>query len=69
MEFLIGIILAIAGSGEGSPAPDPAGMVLKSIVTGNKIIQKEKKKEVDDSIHEETHQMLKDGILKIGELK
>ena len=66
MEFLIGIILAIAGSGEGSPAPDPAGLVLKGIVTGNKIIQKEKNKEVDDSIHEEFHQLTKDTILKMG---
>ena len=68
MEFVFGIILALV-SGTEQTSPDPAGMVLKGIVTGNKIIQKEKKKEMDDSIHEETHQILKDGILKIGELK
>ena len=56
-------------SGTEQASPDPAGMVIRGIVTGNKIIQKEKKKEMDDSIHEETHQILKDGILKIGELK
>tara|TARA_Y100000748_G_C15344548_1_gene429402 strand:- start:424 stop:630 length:207 start_codon:yes stop_codon:yes gene_type:complete len=68
MEIVFGIILAVV-SGTEQASPDPAGMVLRGIVTGNKIIQKEKKKEMDDSIHEETHQILKDGILKIGELK
>jgi hypothetical protein len=42
-------------------------MVLKGILQGNKIIQKEKNKEMDDSIHEELNQMTKDYIYKIGE--
>ena len=32
-------------------------------------IQKEKNKEIDDSIHEEQHPLTKDTILKIGGLK
>ena len=44
-------------------------MIYKGLMTGNKIIQKEKNKEIDDSIHEEKHQLTKDTILKIGGLK
>jgi hypothetical protein len=41
-------------------------MIYKGLMTSNKIIQKEKNKEIDDSIHEETHQLAKDAILKMG---
>ena len=68
MEIVFGIILAVV-SGTEQASPDPAGMVLRGIVTGNKIIQKEKNKEVDDSIHEELNLMTKDYIYKIGGLK
>ena len=64
LEGLFGIILSFAGGDKS--AGDPAGMVLKGIIQGNKIIQKEKNKEVDDSIHEEFHQLTKDTILKMG---
>ena len=57
-------MLSFAGGDKS--AGDPAGMVLKGIIQGNKIIQKEKNKEVDDSIHEEFHQLTKDTILKMG---
>ena len=67
IEGLFGIMLSFAGGDKS--AGDPAGMVLKGILQGNKIIQKEKDKEMDDSIHEELHQMTKDYIYKIGDLK
>ena len=64
IEGLFGIMLSVAGGDKS--AGDPAGIVLKGIIQGNKIIQKEKNKEVDDSIHEEFHQVTKDTILKMG---
>ena len=64
IEGLFGIMLSFAGGDKS--AGDPAGMVLKGILQGNKIIQKEKDKEMDDSIHEELHQMTKDYIYKLG---
>jgi len=54
----------MGGSNESSV--DPAQLVLKGLIQGNKIIQKEKNKEMDDSIHEELHQMTKDYIYKLG---
>ncbi len=67
IEAFFGIVLSVVGGGEGQI--DPASMIYKGLVTGNKIIQKEKNNEMDDSIHEELHQMTKDYIYKIGELK
>ena len=64
IELIFGIALAVFG-GDSAKA-DPAGMVLKGIMQGNKIIQKEKNKETDDSIHEELHIMTKDYIYKLG---
>ena len=64
IEGLFGIMLSFAGGDKS--AGDPAGLVLKGIFQGNKIIQKEKNKEMDDSIHEELHQMTKDYIYKLG---
>ena len=68
LETVFGIALSILGGGDAQ-AGDPASMIYKGLITGNKIIQKEKKKEMDDSIHEELHQMTKDFIYKIGDLK
>ena len=68
LETVFGIALSILGGGDAQSG-DPASMIYKGLVTGNKIIQKEKKKEMDDSIHEELHQMTKDFIYKIGDLK
>ena len=68
IETIFGIFLTVAGGGDAQGG-DPASMIYKGIVTGNKIIQKEKNKEMDDSIHEELHQMTKDFIYKIGDLK
>ena len=44
-------------------------MIYKGIMTGKKVIEKEQNKEMDDSIHEELHQMTKDYIYKLGGLK
>ena len=68
IEGIFGLILSISAGGDKS-AGDPAGLVLKGILQGNKIIQKEKNKEMDDSIHEELHQMTKDYIYKVGDIK
>ena len=65
IESIFGIALAVFG-GDSAKANDPATMVLKGIMQGNKIIQKEKNKETDDSIHEEIHIMTKDYIYKLG---
>jgi len=68
IEGIFGLILSFSAGGDKT-AGDPAGMVLKGILQGNKIIQKEKNKEMDDSIHEELHIMTKDYIYKLGGLK
>ena len=68
IETILGIVLSVVGGG-GDTKADPATMIYKGLMTGNKIIQKEKNKEIDDSIHEETHQLAKDTILKMGGLK
>ncbi len=65
IEGIFGLILSVSAGGDKS-AGDPAGMVLKGILQGNKIIKKEKNKEMDDSIHEEVYQMTKDYIYKLG---
>jgi|TARA_B100000035_G_C20984286_1_gene546978 hypothetical protein len=67
MEMIFGIFLAVMGQGDAKA--DPASMIYRGLITGNKIIQKEKNKEMDDSIHEELHQLTKDSILKMGGLK
>ena len=64
VETIFGIVLSVAGGGDAKA--DPATMIYKGLMTGNKIIQKEKNKEMDDSIHEELHQMTKDYIYKLG---
>ena len=65
IEGIFGLILSVSAGGDKTDG-DPAGLVLKGILQGNKIIQKEKNKEMDDSIHEELHQMTKDYIYKLG---
>jgi len=68
IELIFGIFLSVAGGGDAQ-APDPASMIYKGLMTGTKIIEKEKNKEMDDSIHEELHLMTKDFIYKLGGLK
>ena len=65
LEGIFGLILSVSAGGDKTGG-DPAGLVLKGLLQGNKIIQKEKNKEMDDSIHEELHQMTKDYIYKLG---
>ena len=64
VETIVGIFLTIAGGGDKSV--DPASVVIKSIQTGNKIVEKKEKSEVKSSVHEEVYQMTKDVIYKIG---
>lgn len=64
IETIFGIALTVISGGDAKA--DPASFILKGIYQGNKIIQKEKNKEMDDSIHEELHQMTKDYIYKFG---
>ena len=65
LEGIFGLIISISAGGDKTGG-DPAGLVLKGLLQGNKISQKEKNKEMDDSIHEELHQMTKDYIYKLG---
>ena len=64
IETVFGIVLTVIGGGDAKA--DPASMILKGIYQSNKIIQKEKNKEIDASIHEELNQMTKDYIYKLG---
>ena len=64
IESLFGLVLTLGAGGDTKV--DPASMIYKGVMTGNKIIEKEKNKEMDDSIHEEFHQLTKDTILKMG---
>tara|TARA_X000001382_G_scaffold63826_3_gene44210 strand:- start:369 stop:590 length:222 start_codon:yes stop_codon:yes gene_type:complete len=64
LETVFGIALTIISAGDAKA--DPASVIYKGIMTTNKIIKKEKNKEIDDSIHEELHQLTKDTILKMG---
>ena len=64
IETILGVVISAVVGGDTNP--DPATLIYKGLMTGNKIIQKEKNKEIDDSIHEETHQLAKDAILKMG---
>ena len=64
IESLFGLVLTLGAGGDTKI--DPASMIYKGVMTGNKIIEKEKNKEMDDSIHEELHQLTKDTILKMG---
>ena len=45
IEAIFGLILSVSAGGDKT-AGDTAGMVLKGILQGNKIIQKEKNKEM-----------------------
>ena len=47
IETIFGIFLAIAGGGDQTN-PDPASMIYKGIMTGQKIIEKEKNKESEE---------------------
>ena len=53
IETIFGIVLSIAGGGDAQ-AGDPASMIYKGLITGNKIIQKEKNKEMDESTNTAT---------------
>ena len=64
---IFGIILSVLAPSD--TAVDPASLMFKGIITGSKIIEKEKNKEVDDAVHEEVYQFTKDSIYKMGGLK
>jgi hypothetical protein len=67
IEMVFGIFLSVISPNDATA--DPGTMVLKGLMTKNRIEQMEKNKEVDDAIHEEFHQLSKDAILKLGGLK
>jgi hypothetical protein len=67
IELVFGIVLSLVSPGEAKA--DPIGLMYKGLMTTNKIIQKEKNKDLDDSLHEEIYQMTKDSIYKLGGLK
>ena len=65
IDIVFGIVLSVLTPGDANA--DPVGVIFKGVMTGNKIYQKEKNKEMDDSIHEETYQIVKDAIREAGE--
>ena len=67
IEMVFGIFLSVISPNDATA--DPGTMVLKGLMTKNRIEQMEKNKEVDDAIHEEFHQLSKDAISKLGGLK
>jgi len=67
IELVFGLFLSALSPGEAKA--DPVGMIYKGFMTTNKIMQKEKNNELDDSLHEEIYQMTKDSIYKLGGLK
>jgi hypothetical protein len=66
IETVFGLLLSFASAGETA---NTSTKVLSALNTTSKIIKKTENKEMDDSIHEELHQMTKDFIFKIGDLK
>ena len=67
IETIFGVLLSVAMPGDSGA--DPGTMIYKGVITGGKIIEKEKNKEIDDSIYEELNIMTKDYIYKLGGLK
>ena len=67
IDLVFGIVLSVVSPNDATA--DPGTMVLKGLMTKNKIEQMEENNEVDDAIHEELHIMTKDFIYKLGGLK
>ena len=62
---IFGIILSVLTPNE--TAIDPATLMMKGIMTANKIHEKKEKNQLQASLHEESKQILKDFIKEAGE--
>tara|TARA_B100000900_G_scaffold119162_1_gene100442 strand:- start:601 stop:807 length:207 start_codon:yes stop_codon:yes gene_type:complete len=61
---IFGIILSVLSPSD--TAVDPASMVLKGMMTANKIHEMKQDKKWKASLHEESHQIFKDAIREAG---
>ena len=62
---IFGIILSVMAPSD--TAVDPASLVLKGMMTANKIHEMKQDKKLEASLHEESHQIFKDFIKEAGE--
>jgi len=62
---IFGIILSVLAPSD--TAVDPASLVLKGMMTANKINEMKQDKKLEASLHEESHKILKDLIREAGE--
>ena len=62
---IFGIILSVLAPSD--TAVDPAGLVLKGMMTANKVHEMKQDKKWKASLHEESQQILKDFITEAGE--
>lgn len=63
IETVLGLLLSFASAGETA---NTSTKILSALNTTSKIIEKTEKKEWKASLHEESHQMLKDFIIEVG---
>jgi hypothetical protein len=61
---IFGIVLSVLSPND--TAVDPASMVFKGLMTANKIHEMKENDQLDASLHEEGHQMMKDFIREVG---
>ena len=62
---IFGIVLSVLAPSD--TAVDPASLVLKGMMTANKIHEMKQDKNWKASLHEESHQIVKDFIREAGE--
>ena len=62
IETIVGIALNVMAT-DGATGQN----LMKGVMTYNKIYKMEKEETIDDSIHEETYQILKDSIIELGQ--
>jgi len=62
---IFGIILSVLAPSD--TAIDPASLVLKGMMTANKIQKMKEEKEFQASLHEESHQIFKNFTTEAGE--
>ena len=62
LETIVGIALNVIASDSAT-----GNNLMKGVMTYNKIYKMEKEGTIDDSIHEETYQILKDSIIELGQ--
>ena len=61
---IFGIVLSVLAPSD--TAVDPASLIVKGIMTANKIHEMKENDQLDASLHEEGHQILKDFIREVG---